>query len=240
MRTEARASWPIAVRSAGARALIGIPERLGDGSLPQPSTFGAFPTLEEIAGEDWRAEVIRVLAPDTAAWAWRTRAAVVKSSGIETLPMPPQVDLSKATKSLLRQRFLSRLALVIVPAGDKSAQQRVLEWTGIDTERDPDFILTARQDLGVWDPTPIERWCDQRGAWARADTLNDLPVDRAIVVFDGDLFCALGSADAEGALEGVRGLAATWGRGRSAGLRTASCWTREFRCGQHWSGRPQP
>ena len=55
MRTEARASWPIAVRRAGARALIGIPERLGDGSLPQPSTFGAFPTLEEIAGEDWRA-----------------------------------------------------------------------------------------------------------------------------------------------------------------------------------------
>ena len=59
-------TWPVAVHRTAHRVFIGAPDRLGSGS--EYRNLEA-PSLEEVAGEGWSAQVLARMLPADRAWA---------------------------------------------------------------------------------------------------------------------------------------------------------------------------
>jgi hypothetical protein len=210
MKTDAARTWPIARREVGAFAWLGLPQRLGDGGLPTRETYDVFPPLEAVAGQDWLARVLAVLLPRTLTWAWW---ATSRPSGLERLSpgaMPAVVPLRSLDRVLTRSWFWRGVTLAIVPPSRPDAQGSVIDGAGVDTEHTPEFVLTAPVETATWDSGAISEWCRDRSAWAAPDSFSSLPAERAIVLFDGDVYCGLAAGSAPAVLRAVEELAATW------------------------------
>jgi hypothetical protein len=100
--------------------------------------------------------------------------------------------------------------LVIIPASQNSAQSVVLGWAGFDTEFQPDMIWTAPEALDVWDPEMIAAWCRSKDAWSDMKSVLPLPVERIVVMFDGDVYCAISANASKSVLETLREMADAW------------------------------
>src|ERR1044071_1078426 len=105
-------TWPISVRVDGDHTFIGIPDRLGDG---RPYRDGdTYPTLEEIGGEDWSAELLAEGLPRERAWAWWTRTEVYRDSQLPQTAAPAVVDPRGLASVVAQRLFLRRMTLAIL------------------------------------------------------------------------------------------------------------------------------
>lgn len=89
------------------------------------------------------------------------------------------------------------------------AQDLLRDWAGIDTEHTPEFVLAAPLSE-TWDSKAISAWCCDRAAWGNPDFVATIPAERIIVLFDGDVYCALPSDCVSAVFQEVRNLAAHW------------------------------
>lgn len=211
MKTEAVSTWPVSTGVAGRLALVGLPQRLGDGALPTRATYDRFPSLETIAGSDWLSQALGVLLPTDLAWAWWTPARNPGLAGLGRGVLPRVVVLASLDRVLGRTWHWRGQTLAILPPGASEAQSLVLEWAGIDTEQGPELLLTAPPQLANWDSESIRAWCVDRSAWRDPAAVARLPAERLVVLFDGDAYCALPAEGAPALHESLSRLAARWG-----------------------------
>lgn len=211
MKTDRPKTWPIATIESGRFAFIGLPQRLGSGELPTHETYDQFLPLEAVAGDNWLAQILGVLLPHTATWAWWTPSRTKGLMQLAPRAMTAVVSLKSLDHVMGRSWFWRGMTLAIVPPTRKDAQNLVLDWAGIDTEQIPEFILAAAPSLENWDSRVISSWCLDRSAWRYPDSVAALQAERVIVLFDGDVYCALPSDHATTMLRAVNDLAARWG-----------------------------
>jgi len=83
-------TWPISRTTRDGWTCLGIPDRLGTGALWTSADI--FPTLEEVGGDDWSAEVLAAILPGDRAWAWWTRSEVYRSTKLPTTSAPDKID----------------------------------------------------------------------------------------------------------------------------------------------------
>ena len=200
-------NWPITVKTSAGWTYLGIPDRLGDGGLRRADD--SFPTLEQIAGEGWSAEILRQLLSEQRAWAWWTRTEAYGGSRLPAQRAPDRIDPSTLTSVVARRWLLQGMTLAFVPAKDAPARDTVLEWAGADTEQTPDVIWTAPDD-GQWDVNEIMSWCREAAAWTDAASARQQPAERILVLFDGRICCALPSTAAASTIARLGDLAARW------------------------------
>ena len=199
--------WPITVESNAGWTYLGIPDRLGDGRPRRADD--TFTTLEEIAGEDWSAAILRELLVDARVWAWCTRTEAYKASRLPAERAPDRVNPRTLAGVVTRRWLLQGMTLAFVPAQDAAARDTVLEWAGADSEQIPDVIWTAPDD-GEWDPETIMSWCREPAAWTDAASARQQPAERIVILFDGRICCALRSAAATPTIARLGALAARW------------------------------
>jgi hypothetical protein len=211
MKTDTPRTWPIATLETSQFAFIGLPQRLGSGQLPTRETYDLFLPLEAVVGEDWLAQILAVLLPRTVAWAWWTPSRTKGLRQLALRAMPAVVSLRSLDHVVGRRWFWEGMTLAIVPPARTDAQNLVLDWAGIDTEHTPEFILAAPPSFETWDSRAISAWCRNPSAWKNPDSVATLPAERIIVLFDGDVYCALPTDRAPAVLQAVRDLAARWG-----------------------------
>lgn len=201
-------TWPVTLRTDGDRAWLGIPDRLGEG---RPYRLGdSFPTLEEIAGENWSAEVLAQLLPPDRAWAWWTRTEFYRLSGLPTMAAPAVVDLRKSADVVTHRLLLKRMTLAIIPPGRAREQDAVREYAGVDTEHEPDQIWTSPDGADTWDLQEIVGFCKNPAKWTDARSAAQQRAERIVVMFDNEICCASTAAAARLALQRIEALAATW------------------------------
>ncbi len=211
MKTDNARTWPIAKLETSRLTYLGLPQRLGNGRIPTRQTYDLFLPLEAVAGEDWLVQILAALLPRTVAWAWWTSSRTEGLRRLAPRAMPAIVPL-KSLDHVLGRRWLWRgMALAIIPATRAGAQNMVLEWAGIDTEHTPEFILVPPPSLDTWDSSAIAAWCLSSSAWRQPNGVETLLAERTIVLFDGDVYCALSSEQAEVAFQVLSGLATHWG-----------------------------
>jgi hypothetical protein len=197
-------TWPISLRPAGPRTLIGIPDRLGDGASPWSSDS---PSLEEIAGDAWCPQILARLLPPERTWAWWTRTEVLNQSRLPTARASHRIDLACLDAVATRRLLLQGMSLAVIPAGHSAEQEIVFQWANQDTEQTPDQLWTAPDGADVWDTDRIAAWCRDRRRWSDLEQ----PAERIVIMFDGRLYGALPTAAAIAAFEGLRKLAEGWG-----------------------------
>ncbi len=201
-------TWPITLHIDGERASLGIPDRLGDG---RPWRAGdSFPTLEEIAGESWSADVLAQLLPADRAWAWWTRTETYRLSGLPTTAAPAAVNHRTLAEVVARRLFFKRMTLAIIPAGRTREQDIVREYADVDTEQVPDHIWTSPDGADTWDIEQIVTWCGDPAQWTDAASAARQPAERIIAIFDNQISCAVALAGARAAMARLEALAATW------------------------------
>jgi len=156
-------TWPISIRRDPDRVYLGIPDSVGDGgSGPVP---GVSPSLEEVAGEEWLAAVLRLLLPGDRAWAWCTQSSVYRRAGLPTRQAPALVDPNHLGAAVTRSRMFHATTLALVPGGSSDAQAAVIDWAGADTEQIPDHLWVAPAAAGSWDVDEILAWCEDPARW---------------------------------------------------------------------------
>jgi len=201
-------TWPISVRTEGERTFIGIPERLGDGGSWRVDD--QFPTLEEIAGEDWSEAVLDVLLPGDRTWAWWTRTDTYAKTGLPKARAGDDVNPAAVTEVLVHRQFWRGMTLALIPPSRPREQGLVRHWAASDTEQIPDHIWTAPDAIGGWDLEAIAAWCFDRDAWGDPRTIASQPAERIVTSFDGALFCGLSTDAAKVALHDVTALSERW------------------------------
>src|ERR1051326_8050492 len=106
-------TWPISQRQTANWTCIGIPDRLGDGRPWQ--TTDAWPTLEELAGEDWSGSVLRQLLPVDRTWMWWTRSELYRQAKLPTTKANDRVESVALTDVLARQYRLRGMTASFLP-----------------------------------------------------------------------------------------------------------------------------
>ncbi|HXU81322.1 MAG TPA: hypothetical protein VN914_07990 [Polyangia bacterium] len=205
--TERIDGWPVSVLSDGERTYLGVFDRLGDGRSYPAS--GTVPTLEEIGGDDWSGEVLAQLLPAERVWAWWTRTAVHRNTGLGGERAPAAVDVSTISRPLVRRLLLERMTLAILPAADSGAQASVLEWAGVDTDL-AEQVWTA-PDGARWNLDEIVSWCQVPEQWRDRSSVTRQPAERIVTLFDSQIFCALAPPAAKEAMKRLETLARRWG-----------------------------
>src|SRR3954471_16301660 len=122
-------TWPISRTTRDGWTCLGIPDRLGTGA---PGTSETFPTLEEMAGDDWSAAVLAAILPVDRAWAWWTRSEVYRSTKLPTTSAPDEIDPGALDRVVARRMRLDGMTLAFVPARDSASQETVAHWAGSD------------------------------------------------------------------------------------------------------------
>src|SRR3569832_1877288 len=89
-------TWPISIRRDADRVYLGIPDYLG-APLSSP-VLGTTPSLEEVAGEEWTADVLRVLLPADRVWAWCSQSSIYRRSGLPATKAPPLIEPSRLAR----------------------------------------------------------------------------------------------------------------------------------------------
>ncbi|GAB6904561.1 hypothetical protein DESC_740024 [Desulfosarcina cetonica] len=211
MKTDPTTTWPIAVQETQSLTFLGLPQRLGNGMPPTRETYDRFPPLDAVAGDDWFARILSVLLPRTVVWAWWAPSRTRGLKAITAHTMPADIPLTTLTYAVKRRWLLHGRTLVMVPPALHEAQNQVLEWAGIDTERAPELLLAAPSSCRIWKSESIFSWCRNRTAWKDPSAVAEVPADRVVVMFDGDIYCALPASQAPAQLQALHALAATWG-----------------------------
>jgi hypothetical protein len=211
MKTDPLTTWPIAIRETRPLTFLGLPQRLGDGVPPTRETYDRFPPLESVAGDKWFARTLSVLLPPTVVWAWWAPSRTRGLHAIAAQKMPAEIPLTTLAQAVKCPWRLHGKTLVMVPPAMPEAQDQVLEWAGIDTDHTPEFLLAAPASRRNWESDSIFSWCRSRTAWKHPAAVAKVPADRVIVLFDGDIYCALPTDQAPDQLQALHALAATWG-----------------------------
>src|SRR5881392_1361358 len=94
-------AWPITVAARGEWTYVGIPDRLGTGAPWRIDE--TFPTLEEVAGDDWSGAILREILQPERAWAWWGRTDIYKSTGLPRSPAPDVVDSGTLAGVVMRR-----------------------------------------------------------------------------------------------------------------------------------------
>ena len=201
-------TWPISIRRDADRVYLGIPDYLG-ASLSSP-VLGTTPSLEEVAGEEWTADVLRVLLPADRVWAWCTQSSIYRRSGLPTTKAPPLIEPSRLASVVSRCRLFHPSILAFVPATVPGAQETVLKWAGVDTEQIPDHIWVSPAGDCQWTTDQILDWCEDPAQWTKLASVAQQPAERLLVLFDRQISCSLLSSAADTAWAGLVQLATRW------------------------------
>lgn len=127
-------TWPISRTTRDGWTYLGIPDRLGTGALW--TSGDTFPTLEEVAGDDWSAAVLGAILPVDPAWAWWTRGEVYRSTKLSTASAPDEIDPGAVDRVVARRMRLDGMTLAFVPARD-SARKSSGPLGGLRCRKDP-------------------------------------------------------------------------------------------------------
>lgn len=201
-------TWPISVRRVADHVHVGIPDFLGDGrSAPVPGTT---PSLEEIVGEEWTGEILRILLPSDRAWVWCTQSSIYQRTGLPRTKAPAIVDPATLATVVTRTRAFHPTTLSFVPALDREAQDAVLYWAGSDTEQIPDHIWLAPAPARPWNADEILSWSETPSRWTDLASVSALPAERLVILFDRQLSCALPASTADDVMADLARLAESW------------------------------
>jgi|GEM_PF-5531511 len=206
-------TWPIARSIKGTLCHLGIPQRLGDGKPYTQEHYQSFPSLEEIAGENWYSEILALLLGKNRWVAWWTTKRVLKNSGLQAFSpskLPDRLELANINSLLWARSFFMGGLLILADLSDSDIRSKILEWSGCDTEYDAEFLFTA-PDTFEWEFEPILNWCRDKKVAQDTEDVVPAKADRIIALFDGDIYCALAKVDAEPVLDSLAILAETWG-----------------------------
>ena len=207
-------NWPISRVNKHNLNMIGIPQRLGDDQLHSKDTFDSTPCLEEIVGENWESSLLSKLLQEERILAWWTSTKVFKKSGLQdyhTNKLIDPLDISKPLKNILIRRFTFQgRILVALDASDSGVKRKICDWSGGDTEVQPEFIWSAPTTAGYWDTSKITDWCRSRKKWATPYGVLPSHARRVIALFDGDIYCAAMQADADAIMSVLFDLADSW------------------------------
>jgi len=201
-------TWPISRTTRNGWTYLGIPDRLGSGGLWKSGE--TFPTLEEVAGDDWSAAILRAILPDDRAWAWWTRSEVYRSTKLPTTSAPDDVDPGALDRVVARRRRLDGMTLAFVPARDSASQETVAHWAGSDVEKIPDHLWTG-PDSAKWASEAIVAWCGDAAQWSDPATAPHQPAERIVTLFDNQIFWAGAAPRAAVAFARLEELATRWG-----------------------------
>jgi hypothetical protein len=208
-------SWPISRIDKDDVCLIGIPQRLGNGMLYSKDSFDSFPSLEEVVGENWQSAILSKLIEKEQLIAWWTSTGVFNKCGLRsyrTNKLPDRLDSSISPKNLYIRRFPFRgNILVVMDPSDDERRSRLSDGCGGDTETAPEFVLSAPTTTDHWDIEQITDWCRSSARWPDPMSLLPSYARRIIVLFDGDIYCALAQADTGNVMSALHGLADLWG-----------------------------
>ena len=210
-----RQTWPIARSRLGSLCTFGIPERLGDGELYTATGVDRFPSLEEVAGDEWLERVLAALFDAGGFAAWWTTTAVLKKSGLSvrpSAPMPEMLDIGEAGNGLWIETWRWRgRALVVGDLGNEDTAAAVLSWCGGDTEFDTEFLIEAPSAHQSWNLGEVERWLTDRASWSRPELIVPDHARWVIGLHDGEVYCAVTEEDAPDLERSLSKLAADWG-----------------------------
>jgi hypothetical protein len=121
------------------------------------------------------------------------------------------VELGSLRNVRVRGAGFRDSTLVFVPPELKSEQDVVIYWAGADPEQSPDQILTAPDDITTWDSEQLLSWCKDPRQWTDGKSVATLPVERAVVMFDGQISCGLRTTSADEVIARLEDLATKWG-----------------------------
>ena len=217
MKIEPTKTWPIAVRETGTRVLLGLPQRLGDGKPLRHETYDTFPSLEAVIGDSWLNRVLSTLLPADRAWAWWTRTGNGGLKQLSARRSASTLSVELAGEILVRRKFWRGMTLAVIPPNRSDAQGIALDWAGIDTDDKPEFIFAGPLGQATWDCADLEAWCLDRSAWREPAMIDELPAERVVVLFDGDVYCTCLPAQTAPTIHGVEALATSWGLSVIAG-----------------------
>lgn len=208
-------TWPISRTDKDDVCRIGIPQRLGDGKCYSEDTYHSFPSLEEAVGEDWVSLVLSMLVEREGLLAWWIRTGVFKKSGLRryrAISLPDKIKISTPLTNLLIRRFpLREVMLLVVDVSDNKVRDQIINWSGGDTEIQPEFICSAPTNIDRWETAVIAEWCRSKERWSDPTSVLPSHAQQIIGLFDGDIYCALRQADAEKIMSRIHGLARSWG-----------------------------
>ena len=207
-------TWPISTETKDGWTFIGLPDRLGTGRPQQIND--AFPTLEEIVGDDWSAQILATLLPTDRSWAWWTRTETYRATRLPNDAAPDTVDPSTLSEVMIRTHLIGRTTLAFIPRHDDAAKGLVTKWAGSDTEQAPEHIWVAPEQA-EWSTDAIESWCRAPRQWSSTDSVVRQPVERIIVMFDQQIFCAAREAAAARTASALHELGRIWGLSVIAG-----------------------
>lgn len=197
--------WPIAVAEDRRCTLISIPSYFSDSEAP-----GSHIALEQLAGDEWSQTLLSRLLPRGCAWAWWTRTRVFKQSGLPASRRAPKsIDAGSLTEVQARGFYWRGMTLAFIPAGQHQAQDKVLYWSGLDTEQVADQIWVAGSDTR-WQPHLISSWCSDPSQWRRRQSVGSQPAEMILVMFDSSYYCACPLRNAVRILDATHKLAADW------------------------------
>ncbi len=202
-------TWPISRRKGATWTCLGIPERLGDGRSWQATD--RWPTLEEVAGEDWTGSILQQLLPVDRTWMWWTRSDLYRQTNLPTTKAKSRVESQTLAEVVAHKFHLRGMTAAFFPPAKTEERRALLYWAGADTEPVPDHIRTARSTSVVWDVDQIAGWCADRDRWSNPDALPTEVVGRAVTMFDGQIWCAVPPDEVDEAMRGLTHLATQWG-----------------------------
>jgi len=200
-------TWPVAVHRTVDRAYIGVPDRLGDGSVYRDLRA---PSLEEVVGDDWSGQVLARMLPADRHWAWWARAQTVRACGISLASAPASIDLRDLAGARRRRMLRIGMNLVVIPLLHQQEQRLVLEWSGADSEQ-AEHVWTAPDGVDAWDADRIVAWCQDEAAWRDPRAAVNQVAERILTSFDGYQFLAVGAGEGGLVWDGLEGLARQWG-----------------------------
>jgi len=211
MNTSVINTWPIATRKSGEFLLIGVPQRLGGGTVPTAQNYFTFPSLEEVAGEDWQAKILEILLPKSHAWAWWVPSECKGLKQLAPAGAPDRISLDSLTAVVAKRWLLRGRKLVVIPAENIQAQAVALEWAGMDTEQQPEFLFAFSPESKAFDLQQLGEWCADRERWSDPTMLASLGVDQVVMMFDGAIYLAASDELGLHNVEGLKRLAGLWG-----------------------------
>jgi len=201
-------TWPISRTTRAAWTYLGIPDRLGTGALW--TSGDTFPTLQEVAGDDWSGAVLGAVLPGDRAWAWWTRSEVYHSTKLPTTSAPDEIDPGALDRVVARRMRPDGGTLAFVPPRDSASQEIVVHWAGSDVEEVPDHLWTG-PDATRWNSDAIVAWCRDPARWSDPTVAPLQPAERIVTLFDNEIFWAGPALAAEVAGRRFEELATRWG-----------------------------
>lgn len=201
-------TWPISVRRDAERTYLGIPDYLGEANA-RP-VLGTTPSLEEVAGDQSTADILRVLLPFDRAWAWCTQSSIFRRSGLATAKAPAVVTPASLRAVVSRSRLFHSTTLAFVPGDAREPQETVITWSGTDTEQIPDHIWVAPAVSPPWHVDDMMDWCEDPARWTDLDSVQRQPAERLLVLFDRQISCSVPASTADQITSDLVVLATKW------------------------------